>query len=65
VYRVSVGKLQGKGPLGRPGRKREDNIKVNLQEVGCEGMDWIEKVAGTCEYGNEPSGSIKCGKFLD
>jgi hypothetical protein len=46
VYRVSVGKLQGKGPLGRPRRKREDNIKVNLQEVGCEGMDGIEKGHG-------------------
>jgi hypothetical protein len=38
---VSVGKLEGKRPLGRPTR-REDNIKVNLQKVGCGGMEWIQ-----------------------
>jgi len=37
-----VGKLEGKRPLGRPRRRWEDNIKMNLQEVGCGGMDWIE-----------------------
>jgi len=37
---------------------------MDLQEVGCGGMDWIELV-GTCECGNEPSGSLKCGEFLD
>jgi len=42
VYRVLVGKPEGKRPLGRPRRRWEDNIKMNLQEVGCEGMDWIE-----------------------
>jgi hypothetical protein len=42
VYRVSVGKPGGKRPLGRPRRRWEDNIKMDLQEVGCEGMDWIE-----------------------
>jgi len=42
VYRVLVGKLKGKGPLGRASHRWEDNIKMNLQEVGCEGMDWIE-----------------------
>ena len=42
VYRVLVGKPEGKNPLGRPRRRREDNIKMNLQEVGCGGMDWIE-----------------------
>jgi len=36
------GKSEGKRPLGRPRRRWEDNIKMNLQEVGCEGMDWIE-----------------------
>jgi hypothetical protein len=48
---------------------REDNIKMEFQEVGCEGMDWIDvvqdrDVAGSCEYGNEPPGSKKCGEFL-
>jgi len=42
VYRVLVGKPEGKRPLGRPRRRWEDGIKVDLQEVGCGGMDWIE-----------------------
>jgi len=42
VYRVLVGKPGGKRPLGRPRRKWEDNIKMDLQEVGCGGMNWIE-----------------------
>ena len=42
VYRGLVGKPGGKRPLGRPRRRWEDNIKVDLQEVGCEGMEWIE-----------------------
>jgi len=43
AYSVLVGKPEGKRPLGRPMRKWEDNIKMNLQDVGCEGMDWIEQ----------------------
>jgi hypothetical protein len=42
VYRVLVGKRKGKRPLGRPRHRWEDNIKIDLQEVGCGGMDWIE-----------------------
>jgi len=42
VYRVVVGKPEGKRPLGRPRRRWENNIKMDLQEVGCGGMDWIE-----------------------
>jgi len=42
VYWVLVGKPVGKRPLGIPRRRREDNIKMNLQEVVCEGIDWIE-----------------------
>jgi len=42
VYRVLVGKPEGKRPLGRPRRTWEDNIKMDLQEVGCGGMDWIK-----------------------
>ena len=44
VYRVLVGKPEGKKPLGRPRRRWEDNVKMDLQEVGCEGVDWIELV---------------------
>jgi len=42
AYRFMVGKPEGKRPFGRPMRKREDNIKMDLQVVGCGGMDWIE-----------------------
>ena len=42
VYRVLVGKPEGKRPRGRPRRRWEDNIKMDLQDVGCGGMDWIE-----------------------
>ena len=42
VYGVWVGKPEGKRPLGRPRCRWEDNIKMDLQEVGCGGMDWIE-----------------------
>jgi len=42
VYRVLVGKPEGKKPLGRHRRKWKDNIKMDLQEVECEVMGWIE-----------------------
>jgi len=42
ICRVLVGKLEGKKPLGRPRHRWEDNTKIDLQEVGCGGMDWIE-----------------------
>jgi len=42
VYRVLVGKPEGKRPLGRPKLRWEDNIKMDIQEVGCGDMDWIE-----------------------
>jgi hypothetical protein len=56
VYRVLAGQPLGKRPLGRPRRRWEDNIKMYHQELGCG--------AGTCEYGDEPSVSIKCVEFL-
>jgi hypothetical protein len=70
VYRVLVGKPEGKRPLGRPRRRWEDNIRMDLREVGCGGMDWIglaqdRQVASNCECGNELSGSIKRREFLD
>ena len=44
VYRVLVGKPEGKRPLWRPRRRWEDNIKMDLQEVRYGGMDWIELI---------------------
>ena len=44
VYRALLGKLEGRKPLGRPRRRWEDNIKIDIQEVGCVDMDWIELV---------------------
>jgi hypothetical protein len=41
VYRVLVGKPEGKRTLGRPRRRWEDNIRIDLQAVGCGGVDWI------------------------
>jgi len=41
-----VGKPEGKRPLGRPSRRWEDNIKMDLLEVGCEDMDWIDVAQG-------------------
>jgi len=70
VYRVLVGKPVGQRPLGRPRRRRKDNIKIHLQKVG-KGA-WTELIwlriwtgGGTCECGNEPSDSITCGEYLD
>ena len=59
------GETGGKETTGRPRRRWLD-----LQEVGCGYMDWIglaqdRQVADACECGNEPSGSVKCGEFLD
>jgi hypothetical protein len=64
-------KPEGKRPLERQRRRWEDNIKMGLQEMVCGGMDWIELAQDrgnwrdACECGNEPSGSIKFGEFLD
>jgi len=42
LYRFLVGKLEGKRPLGRPRRRWVDNIRTDLQEVGCGYRDWID-----------------------
>jgi hypothetical protein len=66
---LSVQYLQ---PLGRPRRRWVDNIKMDLREIGWDGMEWIGliwlrigTVEGSCQHGNEPSGSIKCWEFLE
>jgi hypothetical protein len=42
AYRILVGNLEGKRSLGRPRRKWVDNIKMDLREIGWDGMDWID-----------------------
>jgi hypothetical protein len=42
AYRILVGKLEGRRPLGRPRRRWVDNIKMDLREVGWDGGDWID-----------------------
>ena len=62
AYRVLVGKPEGKRPLLRPRCRWEDNITVDLQEVGWVGMDWLD-LAQDSKCGNEPSSSIKCSEI--
>jgi len=71
VYRLLVGKPEGKRPLGRLRHRWEDNIKLDLQEVGCGFIDWIELAQGRHRWrelvisGNAHLSSIKFGEFLD
>ena len=46
VYRVLVGKPEGRRPVGRPRRRWDDNIKMDPQELGCGVMDWIKLAQG-------------------
>jgi hypothetical protein len=63
---ILVGKPEGKRPLGRSRRWLVDNIKIYLRKKGWDGMDWIDLAQeGSCENGNEPSGSIKCWEVLE
>jgi hypothetical protein len=64
-----VRKPEGKRPLGRPRRRWVDNIKMDLREMGWNGMDWTDvaqdrPVEGSCEHCNEPLSSIKCWEIL-
>jgi hypothetical protein len=73
VYRVLVGKPEGKRPLGRPRLRWEDNITMDLQDVRCVSMDWIAlsqdrdrwRALVNAVTNLRCSGSIKCGEFLD
>jgi hypothetical protein len=71
VYRGLEGKPDEKRPLVIPRRKWEDNIKMDLQEMGCwgDGLNRTGSIYGNvaviCECGNVPSGSINCRVFLD
>ena len=59
VYRVLVGKPEGKRPLVRSRRRREDNIKLDLQEVGCRGLDWIELAHDRDKWGELANAVMK------
>ena len=71
MYRVSVGKPEGRRPLGRPRRRWADNIRIDLQEMRCGYMDWIGLAQDRDLWRRLvsavllPSGSVKCGEFLD
>jgi hypothetical protein len=41
VYKILVGKLEGKRPFGTPRHRWQDNIKMDLREIGLEGVDWV------------------------
>jgi hypothetical protein len=70
AYRALVGKPEGRRPLGRPRRRWEDNIKMDLLEGGWEhglGLSVLGQgqVVGSCELGNGPSGFMKCAELPD
>jgi hypothetical protein len=68
AYRALVGKPERRRPLGRPRRRWEDNIKMDLREVGCgaqTGLIWLRIGRGGGLLCDEPSGSIKCGEFVE
>jgi hypothetical protein len=50
VYRVLVGRPEGKRPLGRPRRRWEDNIKLDLTEIGINGTNWIQLAQDTVQW---------------
>jgi hypothetical protein len=52
AYRILVGKPEGKRPLGRPRRRWEDNKRMDLNEIGCGGMDWIDLAQDTDQRRN-------------
>jgi hypothetical protein len=72
VYRILVGKPEGKRPLGRPRHRWKDNIKMGFQELGFGDMGCIELAQDRNRWQahvnavmNLPSGSIKCREFLN
>jgi hypothetical protein len=50
VYRVLVGRPEGKRPLERPRHRREDNIKMDLREIGIDGANWIQLVQDRVQW---------------
>jgi hypothetical protein len=50
AYKVSVGRPEGKSPLGRPSRRWENNIKMDLREIGIDGANWIQVVQDRVQW---------------
>ena len=70
AYRGLMEKPDGRRPLGRRRLRWENNIKINLREVGWESIDWIDlaqdrEAAVSCKCVNKLSDSIKCGEFFE
>ena len=71
IYRVLVGKPEGRRPLGRPRRRWENNIKMNLRDAGWKGIDWIDLARVRDRWRAVVNilmnflGSIKCWEFLE
>jgi hypothetical protein len=71
AYRILVGKPEGKRPLGRSRRRWMDNIKIDLREIGWDGVDRIEMAQDRDQWRAlvntvlKPSGSIKCWGVLE
>jgi hypothetical protein len=68
AYNILVGRPEGRIPLGRPGRRWEDNIKMDFREIRFGDVDWIHWAQDrdrSCEHSDEPLASIKCREFLD
>jgi hypothetical protein len=71
AYMILVGKPDGRRPLEIPRRRWLDNVKMDLRDIGWDDMDWIDltqdngPLEGSCEHGNERSGSIKCWQVLE
>ena len=65
AFKVLTGKPTGKGPLGRTRRRWEDNIRMDLEEIGISAGNWVdsaqELLESPCECGIEPPGSISHG----
>jgi len=69
VYRFFVGETEGRRPLGRLSPSCVNNIRMDLQEVGCGYVDWIglaqnRQLADACECGIEHSRTVKCREFF-
>jgi hypothetical protein len=66
--KILVGKLERKKLVGRSRHRWKANITMIVMEIGSEGVEWMHpagSLTGPCEHGNEPSGSMKGGTFLD